>query len=286
MTANIDQTYQQRILNVLIYIQNNLDRELSLEELAQTAFFSPYHFHRIFSAYAGESIKSYVRRLRLERATRDLLFTELSLVRISERAGYDTQQSFHRAFKEVYQCTPADFREKKQAVLTPELIQKKHPDTTTPEVLITQLDPIKVAFARHVGSYNNILDVWMLLAGEFGVKRLLSDATQKISIPYDAKEITPEDKMRYDACVVLDPSSDFKANGKIGVQTIRGGKYAVITHKGPVELIETTYELLFGVWLAQNNYELDDYPNFMMHRNTPYATKSESLLTDIYLPLK
>jgi AraC family transcriptional regulator len=286
MTANIDQTYQQRILNVLIYIQNNLDGELSLEELAQTAFFSPYHFHRIFSAYTGESIKSYVRRLRLERATRDLLFTELSLVQISERAGYDTQQSFHRAFKEAYLSTPTDFREKKQAVLTPELIQKKYPDAMMPEVSIVKIDPISVAFARHVGSYDNILNVWMLLAGEFGVKQLMSDAIQKISIPYDAKEITPEDKMRYDACIVLSAFPDFKANGKVGVQTIRGGKYAVITHKGPIESIEATYELLFGVWLAQSKYEPDDYPNFMMHRNTPYATKSESLLTDIYLPLK
>ena len=80
MASHVEQTYQERILKVLVHIQNHLDDELSLEELASVAYFSPFHFHRIFTALTGESIKSYVRRLRLERATRDLAFSELSLV--------------------------------------------------------------------------------------------------------------------------------------------------------------------------------------------------------------
>ena len=60
------QDYQERMLRVLIYIQNHLDHGPTLNELAELAHFSPFHFHRIFRGMVGESLKAYVRRLRLE----------------------------------------------------------------------------------------------------------------------------------------------------------------------------------------------------------------------------
>ena len=55
--------YKERILRVLVHIQKNLDAELSLDNLAKIAHFSPYHFHRIFTGMVGESLKEHVRRL-------------------------------------------------------------------------------------------------------------------------------------------------------------------------------------------------------------------------------
>lgn len=286
MATNVEQNYQERILKVLIYIQNNLDRELSLEELAATAFFSPYHFHRIFSAITNESIKSYVRRLRLERATRDLAYSDLTLVQISERAGYDTQQSFHRAFKEAYNTTPKDYRDNAAEQIT--AVQEKNIqlDNTKCDVVVKNLDPIAVAFIRHVGSYKNVMGAWLKLMSEVGMQHLLSEKTQKISIPHDAPETTPEDKIRYDACVTIDALPDFKAKGNIGLQTLHGGKYAVITHKGSLDNLESTYHILFGVWLPKSGYEPADHPNFILHRTMPFQTPNDQLETDIYLPLK
>ena len=66
-TATLDD-YKQRLLRVLVHIQEHLDESLSLDELAGLACFSPFHFHRIFTGMLGESVKEYVRRLRIERA--------------------------------------------------------------------------------------------------------------------------------------------------------------------------------------------------------------------------
>lgn len=285
MAANSEKSYQERILTVLIYIQNHLDDALSLELLADVAHFSPYHFHRIFTANTGESVKSYLRRLRLERATRDLLLTELPLVQISERAGYDTQQSFHRAFKEMYNTTPTEFRNKKQAAFI-QSVEKTQVNAPMPEVIIQKLEPITVAFVRRIGSYVNMLEPWLQLANAVGIQYLLSEKVKRISIPYDAAEITPADKLRYDACVTLEGLPDFKPSGQIGIQTIHGGKYAVITHRGPIEEIESTYRILFGLWLPQSGYEPDDYPNFVLHCSTPFMTPAKSLVSEIYLPIK
>lgn len=289
MALDIKQTYQERILKVLIHIQNHLDHELSLEALAKIAFFSPFHFHRIFTVYTGESIQNYVRRLRLQRATQDLVYTDLTIIQIAERAGYDTQQSFHRAFKEMYHETPKTFREKKLQIITDFNADKNVEKKLLSEghlVDIKTIDPIQVAFVRHVGSYDDIFKAWLTLTTQISMPTLLSDDTVKISIPYDAPASTPADKLRYDACVVLDTSSPFKPKGQIGVQTLQGGKYAVITHHGPIENIEKTYQILFGLWLPHSGYEPADYPNFILHRTMPFKTPAKSLVTDIYLPLK
>ncbi len=60
----INQNYQKRILKTLVYIQHHLNEELSLEKLSAIANFSSFHFHRLFMAYTGESLQSYIRRLR------------------------------------------------------------------------------------------------------------------------------------------------------------------------------------------------------------------------------
>lgn len=277
--------YQERILKVLIYIQNHLDEDLSLEKLASIAHFSEFHFHRIFTASTGESIKSYVRRLRLERATTDLTFTDLPIIQIAERAGYDTQQSFHRAFKEAFQSTPKEFREKKLQAISHYAQEKKSHSESIP-IEIKTIQPLPVAFVRHVGPYKDLPAVWLELIKEVGMPHFLSEKTLKISIPYDSNETTPEDKLRYDACVTINDLPSFKPKGAIGLQTLHGGKYAAITHHGPLETIDKTYEYLFGVWLPQSNYEPADYPNFVLHQKIPIQTAPDELVTEIYLPIK
>lgn len=285
MAGNVERTYQERILKVQIHIQNHLDDALSLESLAEVAHFSAYHFHRIFTAITGESVKCYLRRLRLGRATTDLLLTDLSLQFISERAGYDTQQSFHRAFKEVYGTTPKEFRDSKQEALISHA-KEMNSDGKEPIVVIKKIDPITVAFARHVGSYQEILETWFLLANAVGYACISDPATEKISILYDRVETTAVDKLRYDACLNISKLPDFKPSGNIGVQTIRGGRYAVITHHGPLVTIEKTYEIIFGIWLPASGYEPDDFPNFVLHRTGSMNMNDENNTADIYLPIK
>ncbi|MBZ5538496.1 MAG: AraC family transcriptional regulator [Acidobacteriia bacterium] len=60
--------YARRVNAALDFIDSNLAEEISLAKLASIACFSPYHFHRIFSALVGEPPAEYVRRLRLEKA--------------------------------------------------------------------------------------------------------------------------------------------------------------------------------------------------------------------------
>ncbi len=57
-----ERSYRERILQVLLHIQEHLDDDLTLPELAKVAYFSEYHFHRIFKGLVGESLKGHIRR--------------------------------------------------------------------------------------------------------------------------------------------------------------------------------------------------------------------------------
>ena len=109
MRAETLQDYKKRILRVLVFIQENLDRELSLHELADLAHYSPYHFHRIFRGMVGESLAAHIRRIKLERAASRLKFTSQQVIEIAFDAGYETHEAFTRAFRTMTGQSPSAF---------------------------------------------------------------------------------------------------------------------------------------------------------------------------------
>ncbi|MEJ2694966.1 MAG: helix-turn-helix domain-containing protein, partial [Candidatus Thiodiazotropha sp.] len=179
--------YKHRMLRVLVHIQQNLDRPVSLEHLADIAAFSPYHFHRVFRGMVGESVKEHIRRLRLERAATQLKLTNESISRIALNAGYESHQAFTRAFKTCWGLSPSAFRERKggrqSAVLTPRVSYREdampadfEPAVSGGESLrvqIKRVDSMRVAFVRHTGPYNECGGAWERLFMGLGKEGLL-----------------------------------------------------------------------------------------------------------------
>ena len=105
-----------------------------------------------------------------------------------------------------------------------------------------------------------------------------------LGISHDDPDVTPADKLRYDACITVDGS--FETEGEIGSQEVAGGEYAIITHKGPYDGLKETYRAIFGEWLPSSGREPRDIPCFEMYMNDPKDTPPEKLVTEIYIPLK
>ena len=102
--------YGVRINRALNYAQEKLPACVELDEVAQIASYSPYHFHRVFILVVGETFASFMRKRRLEWAAMELLNTKRRILDISLDAGYETQESFARAFKSYFSTTPSKFR--------------------------------------------------------------------------------------------------------------------------------------------------------------------------------
>lgn len=283
MKGTTAQAYEERMLRVLVHIQNHLDEELALDDLARVAYFSPYHFHRVFRGMVGEPVKEHVRRLRLQRAAQRLKQSRQSVVRIALDAGYETHESFTRAFKTMFGEAPSRFRANRRSPPPPRVrwIVRKGRKM---EVTTQAIPPKRVAFVRHVGPYSECGAAWDRLLAFVGKEGRLGADTEFIGVCYDDPEATPRDRIRYDACVTV--GGDFRAQGGIGVQVLEGGEYAVTLHEGPYDRLGDTYARLCGQWAPTSGREIRSAPSLEFYGNDPHSTEPKDLLTEIYLPLQ
>jgi len=292
------QDYKERMIRVLLHIQQHLDDELPLDELARVAAFSPYHFHRIFRGMLGESVKEHIRRLRLERAVMRLKFSDTPVTTIAFEAGYETHEAFTRAFKAKQGLSPSAFRSSSGNFPPLDAPRRVHyrdgndiedfepvePGGKTMEVTIKKLKPMRLAFVRHIGPYNECGVAWDKLCARLGKQGRLGPDTKYIGMSYDDPDVTPADKIRYDACTTVD--EDFEAQGDIGVVTIEGGEYAFTTHLGPFEKLSETYAQLMGQEIPKLGRDCRHAPSLEFYLTDPENTDPEDYVTDIYAPLE
>jgi len=95
---------------VLAYAAGHLDENVSLDALASEAGLSAFHLHRVFSVAAGETPKQYTLRLRLERAAAMLLGTRDSVLDIALACGFQSHETFCRAFRKRFGMAPSAYR--------------------------------------------------------------------------------------------------------------------------------------------------------------------------------
>lgn len=291
--ANREQTvndHRERLNKALVYLQDNIDKAITLEALAAVAHFSPFHFHRIFAAHVNETLYEHIRRLRLEKAAQKLYYSHGPVTDIALSVGYETPAAFTKAFKKHFNRNPTDYRKIKRQNLPSRLnLIKNRPrrrgvSPVKPE--IRELPEQKVLFVRKTGAYDKAAAAaWSSLMKFAYSHRLMSKDTKGIGISHDSPDITPEEKIRYDACITF--NGNVKPEGEVGIQTIAGGRYAVFLHKGPYRKLNRTYDFIMGDWYPKSGEKFRDLPCFEVYLNRdPRRTKPENLRTEIYAPIE
>ena len=99
-----------KIKEAIEYIDANLDGRISFKTIAEKFNFSPYYFHRMFAVIVGKTIAAHIRDRRLQAACVELIKTDNSILSIGLDCGYDSAQSFSRAFKQMYGLPPREYR--------------------------------------------------------------------------------------------------------------------------------------------------------------------------------
>ncbi|QKG85128.1 helix-turn-helix domain-containing protein [Kroppenstedtia pulmonis] len=92
------------------YIEENLAKDIDFKEVARLAFCSEYHFKRMFSFLAGISLSEYIRRRRLTCAAFDLKDSNVKVIDIAMKYGYNSPDAFARAFQNLHGITPSEAR--------------------------------------------------------------------------------------------------------------------------------------------------------------------------------
>jgi len=99
-----------RVEIVIDFMNANLQRSISLEELADAAYLSPSHFSHLFKSQTGLSPGQYLINLRMEKARHLLTTSLLSIKEIMALVGCDTRSNFLNHFRTHFDCTPTEYR--------------------------------------------------------------------------------------------------------------------------------------------------------------------------------
>ena len=110
METVVVQPHRRAIEHVIQEVSERLDERFSLEELASLAFFSPYHFHRIFRDVTGVPPGRFFSAVRIEAAKRLLLTSDLSVTEVCLEVGYQSLGSFASQFSRLVGVSPRTFR--------------------------------------------------------------------------------------------------------------------------------------------------------------------------------
>jgi AraC family transcriptional regulator len=283
--------YVARMHRVLEYIDRRLDQPLELDALAKVANFSSFHFHRLFTAWMGETLGDYVRRRRLETAALRLVAQpRLPVTQVALSVGFGSTEAFARAFRSRFGVTATAWRES-QLSNRDQLKSRLDQAPASPpanhgrmKVSIVDRKPIDVAYLRYVGPYGKPLsDFWMTKVAPWMETNGLY-GQPRYGISHDDPGITAPEKLRYDAAVEV--PEDFVGAGDHQRTVIPGGKYAVGKFKGSDEQVGEAWAWLLRDWLPGSGMQLDSRPFFEHYPiDATYDPKTGEFECEICIPV-
>lgn len=278
----MDAPYEARLMRVLDYVYTNLDGDLSLDTLADVAALSRFHFHRVFTGMTGETVAAFTRRVRLFRASLELVQGDDPIEKIARHCGYNNPSSFARAFRDAYGVTPDAFR--KRGVPEPKLRFNERGACEMYDVKLETRADIQLAVIPHFGNYMNIGEVFDTAYTTLATRGFSPQIGQMIGVYLDDPSAVPEAELRSFAGAEIIGAADI--TDPLQKMQIKGGKFAVLTYKGHYMGLSKAYAYLFGDWLPKSGEVPRDSPPFEVYLNTPQSTATEDLVTLICAPLQ
>lgn len=274
--------YQKRMTRVVDHLHRHLDDPIRIDDLADVAHLSQYHWHRIYTAMQGETVAKTIKRLKLERAASNLANTETPIKDIASAAHYSSVEAFGRAFKDVYSQSPADYRNQGSHTEFKTAIELGDPDRF--DVRIEPMDIENCASVSHTGPYMQINHAMAQLFGGLAEQNLLTNDTRMMAVFYDDPNLTEEEHLKSAACSPI--SKDITLAMPLEQINLHQGNYAKLLYTGPYADMKDAYQWLYGVWLPQSGLELSNAPALEEYLNNPQEVPPTELQTLMCLPLE
>lgn len=102
--------WNEGITNAVAYIEENLTGDIDINKIAEKAYVSSFYFQKIFSVLCGFTVGEYIRNRRLTLAAQELCSTQIKVIDAALKYGYDSPDSFARAFTRFHGISPSAAR--------------------------------------------------------------------------------------------------------------------------------------------------------------------------------
>lgn len=303
----------------LSHVDAHFAEPLTALELAQHAACSPYHFHRLFAAYMGCSVGTYITWLRMQRAAALLASGEESVLHIALEVGFESGQSLAKAMRRAWGTTPTAIR---RGQAHPHILlevpwqpgrgplparQSPHPSHQENLMLsLTRYDNLPTGLVALTTTARGMVGNTLERAARQAFDELASAVAQAGLMPraWSWLAICPDDPQgpddpncRYVAGVLFgyamhtaqgqcEQPAQVQLSGTLAWQSVAAGRNAVFTHKGSYATLYLTWAAIYRDWLPTSGHTLRDAPSLELMVNDPKVTPVEELLTEIWLPVE
>lgn len=268
------------------YIFDNIDEDITVDDVARHCAYSKYHLMRMFKEDTDEALYQFIKRIRLERsAWRLKVEKDKSITQIGVDSGYSSS-NFATAFKKYLNVSPADFRKISEQVVEESSfshgISIDELERTENLITVEHLNSFFVVYERKKGNYHNMPEEWCKFIKKY--EHLASSDTIYMESTFDDPSITDVDSCMYELCQTISPNHQaLKDSTDILTRSFEGGKYAVYHYKGFPQFLFMIYQEIFCRWLSKTGNRLDERPIFDIYRN---VREDGYMEIDICFPLK
>lgn len=250
--------YLRQIERGLDYIEAHLTEDISPDAVAHHAGISQWHFQRIFKSLTNETLKTYIRSRRFSAALAMLEDADVPLIQIALASGFDTQETFTRAFKKAFGVTPGAYRKSRSIMRFARkarfdaeyLLHLHHNVSIQPEFyeqpglrLIGMATPFFGADSDKSNFARAQPQLWNTFLPRMGEVQCVAPG-----VAYGVVR-PPErgDELEYLAACEVPESAPVPA-GMVCVQ-LPPGRYARFAHRGPVTRLDQTLNYIYSSWL-------------------------------------
>lgn len=282
-----------KVINQAIkFIEDNLYEPITVLDVAKSASYSYYHFHRFFYLTMNETIGNYIRSRRLTQAAYDLVHSKRSIISIGLSLGFQTPESFTRAFKKRYLMTPSAYRKQGLDILIgnkPSLQNVELRVSYRVEPDIVNLPAATIVGKRFSASQikDGYVDVWRLFNKEFRQDFPKSDLCGIFELNKSfPNPNTFNLESESGVFIGADRSPKGLVSEKYDTKILEGGKYAKFTYIGAIDNLLQFYIYIWGEWSINSKYELDNREDFELYTERFIGEDDIRSEIDIYVPIK
>jgi AraC family transcriptional regulator len=274
------------------YIEANLAGDIDFQKVAQIACCSEYHFRRMFSFLSGMALNEYIRRRRLSEAAIELRHSRIKVIDLALKYGYDSPDSFSRAFRALHGIPPSQARMQGASLIAvpPMTFQLTVNGGHEMEYRIIEKDAFNI-----VGLKKRVTLVYN------GVNPEIAAMWQSL---------TPDDITALKALCNVEPSGLVSASGNfaegraegtqldhfIGVATtdsdsgkwqslaVAASTWAVFTARGKFpDALQNVWARIYAEWFATSGYEISEGPEMLWNESKDTAVPN--FHSEIWIPV-
>jgi len=275
------------------YIEENLTNKIDYKLVARIAHCSEYHFKRMFSFLAGVSLSEHIRRRRLSLAAFELTNSNLRIIDIAVKYGYNSPDSFTRAFQNLHGITPSEARNNGQQLkaFPPMTFQLTIRGGNEMDYRIEQKDAFSiVGIMKRVpiifeGENPEITAMWKSLSME-NIQQLEDFSNIEplgiIQASTNFSEGRMEEKGELDHYIGVATTEEYPESfAKLEVPALT---WAIFESTGPFpSTLQETWGRIYAEWFPSSNYEVAEGPEILSIKTQDLT--SPSVISEIWIPV-